>query len=339
VTEASVQNGREKRSVKISIFNHKGGVGKTTLTVNVAAALASMGKRILLVDSDPQCNLTAYLVEEDVVDDLLDHSDSPDGKTVWSAVKPVSDAIGDVRFVSPLERAPNTFLLPGDIRLSEFEQELSTLWSDCYQRKPKGFNGTTALSRLVEHVSVQNAIDFVFYDAGPNIGPLNRVVMLDCDYFIVPVACDLFSIRALKTLGFTLSKWINDWARISELAPVNTPILSAFPRFLGYVPQRFRVYGGDVARSYAKYLPQIERHIESDLVSVLRDVDVRLVETSGGRELGQVKDFATIAAASQSAGRPMKDVDAGNAIQREDAAQTFLDIARNIVARTTDEIV
>ena len=325
-----------KRSVKLAIFNHKGGVGKTTLTVNVAAALASLGKRILLVDSDPQCNLTAYLVEENVVDDLLDNSDSADGKTVWSAVKPVSEATGDVRFVPPLERPQNTFLLPGDIRLSEFEQELSTLWSDCFQRKPKGLNGTTALSRLVEHVSAQNAIDFVFYDAGPNIGPLNRVILLDCDYFIVPVACDLFSVRALKTLGFTLSKWITDWALISELSPVNAPFLSAFPRFLGYVPQRFRVYGGDVARGYAKYLPLIERHVDSDLVSVLRKINVGLAPETHGRMLGQVKDFATIAAASQSAGRPMKDVDAGTATQREDAAQTFLELAENIIARSAD---
>jgi hypothetical protein len=186
----------------------------------------------------------------------------------------------------------------------------------------------------VGHASERKAIDFVFYDAGPNIGPLNRVILLDCDYFIVPVACDLFSVRALKTLGITLSKWISDWALISELAPVNTPGLSAFPLFLGYVPQRFRVYGGDVARGYAKYLPQIEKHIESDLVSVLRNVDVGLVPKPG-RVLGQVKDFATIAAASQRAGRPMKDADAGTSIQRSEAAETFLEIARNIIEWTT----
>ena len=71
--------------VRITIYNHKGGVGKTTLTVNVAFALSSLGKSVLLVDSDPQCNLTSYLLSDDVVDDLLDHSNGQDGKTIWSS--------------------------------------------------------------------------------------------------------------------------------------------------------------------------------------------------------------------------------------------------------------
>ena len=74
---------------RISIFNHKGGVGKTTLTFNLAYQLAEMGKRVLLVDSDPQCNLTAYVIDPEVLDDLLDKADTEEGETVWSAVKPM----------------------------------------------------------------------------------------------------------------------------------------------------------------------------------------------------------------------------------------------------------
>jgi len=321
-------------ATRLAIFNHKGGVGKTTLTVNIAAALVSLGKRVLLVDSDPQCNLTAYLVEETVVDDLLDHSDADDGRTLWSAVKPVAEADGDVRFISPLE-TQSVFLLPGDVRLSEFEEELGSFWGDCFKRKEKGFRATTALSHLVDRVVHEQQIDFVFYDAGPNIGPLNRVLLLDCDFFIVPVACDLFSIRALKTLGLTLVKWISEWRTIEDLAPPTARTLSGHPRFLGYIPQRFRVYRGDVASGYAKYLPQIEKHIESDIVAVLNKLDPLLAPGSiGQREVGQVKDFATIAAASQIEGRPMKDViKAGTPEQRSDAAQSFLEIARTILDR------
>src|SRR5271169_3213461 len=116
------------RAKRVAIFNHKGGVGKTTLTLNVAAALTYLGKKVLLVDSDPQCNLTSYLLEDKIVDSLLDHSDGPDGETLWSAVKPIVEATGDVFKIRAKELSiDNLFLLPGDIRLSDFESELNQL--------------------------------------------------------------------------------------------------------------------------------------------------------------------------------------------------------------------
>jgi len=147
--------------------------------LNIAAAVASLGKQVLLVDSDPQCNLTSYLLEDSVVDNLLDHSDDPRGETLWSAVKPIVEATGDVLTIEPKElSAENLYLLPGDIRLSDFESELNQLWADCTQRKVKGFRGTSALSAVVNDVAKAFGIDFVFFDSGPNIGPLNRSILL-----------------------------------------------------------------------------------------------------------------------------------------------------------------
>jgi cellulose biosynthesis protein BcsQ len=135
------------KAKRLAIFNHKGGVGKTTLTYNLAVALADLGKRVLLVDSDPQCNLTSYIVDEEVINDLLDHSDTEEGQTVWSAILPVVEGMGNVRKIRPIGTShSNLHLVPGDVRLSEFESELTESWSQCLQRKVKGFRGTTALS-------------------------------------------------------------------------------------------------------------------------------------------------------------------------------------------------
>src|SRR5712692_4385696 len=110
---------------RLTIYNHKGGVGKTTLSINIGAALAERGLRVLLIDSDPQCNLTSYFLPDDVLDELLDKSDRGNGRTLWTALKPVVHGTGPVREVKPFDLVvDNLLLVPGDIRLSEFEQLL-----------------------------------------------------------------------------------------------------------------------------------------------------------------------------------------------------------------------
>lgn len=186
--------------VRIIIYNHKGGVGKTTLAVNIACALADLGKSVLLVDSDPQCNLTSYLLADDVVDSLLDHSDSPEGQTIWTAVKPLVDRMGEAQTIEP-QKIGGLALLPGDIRLFEYEEFLAEAWTDSFKQRLGGLRATASISNLVSKVNERSSFDFVFYDTGPNIGPLNRVLLLDSHFLIVPVACDLFSVRASACLA------------------------------------------------------------------------------------------------------------------------------------------
>ncbi len=323
-----------KKSIRLTLFNHKGGVGKTTLTVNLAFELAKMGKKVLLVDSDPQCNLTSYLIQADVVDKWLDESESASGKTIWSALRPVILSGKDIKSITPHERAKGVHLLPGDIRLSEYEINLHQSWIDCYQRKFRGFAETTALSTLVDKCANGLDADFVFFDVGPNIGPLNRAILLDCDYFIVPGACDYFSLRALKTLGHSIAKWIKDWDVISHLAPNDVPLLGGRPVYLGYVLQRFRMYGGDISSSYKAYSRQLDRHSYSDVATVLKEVDEGLAPGSlSSFKLGQIKDFATLANLGQKQGTAMADVTGGAQYLKDEAHLAFQEFAKRIISR------
>ncbi len=328
-------NQNRHKSARLTLYNHKGGVGKTTLVINIAAALGSLGKRVLLVDTDPQCNLTSYLVESDVVDNWLDNSDTDEGVTIWSALKPFIEGTGGVKNIKVSERLDNVFLLPGDIRLSEFEQELNQIWVECLQRKPRGFKGASAISEIVNNIATKEKIDYIFYDVGPNIGPLNRVILLDCDYFIVPAACDLFSVRALKTLGRSLYDWIKEWQIISLLAPDNTLLLPGKPEYIGYILQRFRMYSESIASQYAAYATKLEKSTYSDIVEVLRKIDKDLAKgTPSQHKLGQVKDFASLAPLSQTQGVPFFAVDGGSADQKAQAVEEFISIANKIISAT-----
>jgi cellulose biosynthesis protein BcsQ len=321
---------------RLAIFNHKGGVGKTTLTVNLAFALAEMGKKVLLIDSDPQCNITSYLFEDSVVDDLLDASDGSKGETIWSAVKPVVEGEGRWRDVGIYETAQKgLYLLPGDIRLSEFEIELSEYWSACVLKKKRGFVGMATLSSITSHYAEEYDLDFIFYDTGPNIGPLNRTILLGCDFFLVPGACDLFSVRALKTLGHSLVTWIEQWENIKQQAPPDAPLLQGKPKFVGYIPQGFRVYGQGMARWPSKYHARFKRELERHLLIPLKGISPKLIATSSSlSKLGEVKDFAHLVQKSQEQGLPLWRVDGGPAYQTAEALLAFRGMAQELISRT-----
>ena len=334
MTDPDASQQRHK-ALRLTLYNHKGGVGKTTLIINIAAALASLGKRVLLVDTDPQCNLTSYLVESEVVDQWLEESDSAQGATIWSALKPFMDSTGPLRTPKVFERLKNVFLLPGDIRLSEFEEDLNQIWVECLQRKPRGFRGASAISEIVNNISYNENIDYIFYDVGPNIGPLNRVVVLDCDHFIVPAACDLFSIRALKTLGKSLYSWISEWNVIVQLAPDNALLLPGRPKFIGYILQRFRMYGGKITGEFSSFVSRLEKAAHTDISIVLRKIDRELAKASlSHNKLGQVKDFSGLVPKSQLQGVPFFKVRGGNTTLKSDAKKEFTTIAKKIIAAT-----
>jgi len=320
--------------VRITIYNHKGGVGKTTLTVNIACALAELGKSALLVDSDPQCNLTSYLLSDDVVDDLLDRSDGPRGRTVWTAVKRVVERSGHVRTIEPLE-IRDIALLPGDIRLFECEEFLAEAWTDSFKRRLGGLRAIASISDLVSRVSQSRAFDFVFYDTGPNIGSLNRVLLLDSDFFIVPVACDLFSVRALGTLGETLKRWIVDARTIASLAPDGADLLRAAPRFLGYIPQRFKVYGQAMAGEPTSYLREIRRKVYERVGSVLHTIDPTLApDANTDPVVGQIRDFGSLVQTAQREGAPIWECSGTNQRHKNEAKREFRKIAQHIIDAT-----
>lgn len=114
-------------------------------------------------------------------------------------------------------------------------------------------------------------------------------------------------------------------------------LLPGRPRFRGYIPGGFEVYGGAVAQHHASFLSRIEREVDRRLVRPLRKLDPELARGSlHSFKLGQVKHFGALVPASQDEGLPLWDVSAGSPQQRQEARRAFASIAKKLVQRTCE---
>lgn len=326
---------------KIALFNHKGGVGKTTLTVNLADAFNDMGKTVLLVDADPQCNLTSFFIDEDALEKLLGDSDNEDSAdTLWSAIKPVVIGRGGVKHLPhwSVDKS-NIHLIPGDVLLSDYEEALPAAWTDSFARRTRGYDVTTAISQVVNQVAEAVDADIVMYDVGPNVGALNRAILIDCDYFITPVAADLFSLRALSTVGRSVGKWVTDWATIRGMASEESlaQLPRGLPHYLGYITSAYKVGRGSKASdAHTGWEKDIGPRVRYRVVDTLRRINPALA-TAGSNKLGGIRHYHSLAPEAQrhgvAIGKLRGLVNSGQNEHVDEAHEEFALLAQEIATR------
>lgn len=242
----------------ISIFNNKGGVGKTTLTFHLAHALADLGKRVLLIDLDPQCNLSIYCMEEDkiglmwsVEDDYIDdfqasrtkHGDSGLNKMLESIrsvhfiLKPIEDGVGELeKLPPPLKLKEGLHLIPGRLTLHLFESKVAERWSGIYTGDPLAIRTATSIRTLAREYSKIYEYDLVILDTSPSLGALNRNILSQADGFIIPGNPDLFSVYGIRNIGAAIRNWKKQFESVFNF--LSNSKRESFPpqfvKFLGF---------------------------------------------------------------------------------------------------------
>lgn len=294
----------------ISIFNNKGGVGKTTYIYHIAHLLAQQGKRVLLVDCDSQANLTAYcLRDEEIVSSWEEH-----GNSIYRGIELVYRGLGDVRAdLVPIQinsdEYPSLFLIPGDIRLSNFEDFLGDSWNSAKGGSEPSLRIQSAIHRLATSVAERYNIDAILYDLGPNLGALNRAILGASDYFITPIAPDLFSLKGTENLGQKLLTWRQGWRQCNEAAgELGISIPRGEPSFLGYVVQRHNIRNNEegMTRGWQIYGERIDSAVSENIVNVLQPLG-QVHEWADGYNLGQIPNLHSLIPYSLEARRPVFD--------------------------------
>jgi cellulose biosynthesis protein BcsQ len=291
------------------LFNNKGGVGKTTLTFNIAHMAARQGLRTMVLDYDPQCNLsTIFLSEERLID--LWESAGPAGRTVAACVDPVRRGKGEVVDPAPISVAENLWLLPGHLGLSRFEQTLAEEWPKTNASdNERALDVTTALDVLSNLAAAVVEADFVLLDVGPSLGALNRAALLSCDAVAFPMAPDLFSLQGLKNAGPTIREWRRDWHTVRSRHLQSRPQADLPPHDfqpIGYIVQQHLARVDRPVAGYARWAAQIPEVFHEH---ILEETGVSIQEFDQDPQcIGKLKHFASLVPIAQVARKPLFDL-------------------------------
>lgn len=298
---------------KIVFFNHKGGVSKTTSAFNIGWKLAQLGHKTLLVDADPQCNLSSLFLGNDF--DSYYSNDATRWNNIMDGVKPVFAGTPNpiIALDCPQHNMNNNlFLLPGHMNLSEYDPQLTfainapiTLTS--MQNLPGSFN------YLIDCISEKYEVEYAIIDLNPGLSTLNQVFFISSDAFIIPTNPDVFSEMAIRSLARILPQWMN-WKRhnIHNFNSSTYPLPSNTPMFIGDFIQRFNIRRGVAAAPYQPLINTIKTTVKTVLAPALEQVSMLFsVEQYSQAHipedfcLSEIKDFQALGQKSQETGIPV----------------------------------
>lgn len=162
----------------ISLINQKGGVGKTTTSINLSASLAILGKKILLIDLDPQCNATTGigLNKGDIEKSIYN---------VFNETETIENTIIKTKY-------KNLYVLPANINLAGIDIELE---------QTQNTQTTSKSERLKEHINkIKDNYDYIIIDCPPALGIITTNALTASDSVIIPVQCEYFALEGITQL-------------------------------------------------------------------------------------------------------------------------------------------
>ncbi|MBB2198599.1 ParA family protein [Gluconacetobacter sp. 1c LMG 22058] len=269
----------------LTIFNNKGGVGKTTLTYHLANAFAEIGRRVLLVDLDPQCNLTITALEMEEIhkiwepeDDYIEDFSASSGnlsemikttRSIHFILKPTEDGKDDlVNLPPPYTLGRNLSIIPGRLTLHRFEAKVSERWNSVYSGDPLAIRTITNIRSISHEYARRHGFDIIIFDTSPSLGALNKNILTLADAFLIPCTPDLFSVYGIRNIGQSLKEWRKQFETVYDV--ISSSKRNHFPdrfvKLIGYTIYNAKKYDGQsneykLAKAHNYYAQQIPRTI------------------------------------------------------------------------------
>lgn len=249
----------------ISVINYKGGVGKTTVTANLAGELAYRGKKVLLLDMDAQASLTFSFVTPDYWDNNLKET-----KTIKNWFDCISEGISTTP-LSDLITHPskiNDFLIrkgtggivdliSSHLGLINVDLELATLLggANMTQTKKNYIKVHGKLRSEIQSVASEE-YDVVLIDCPPNFNIVTKNALIASDKILIPAKPDYLSTLGIDYLHRSVKDLIKEF---NEYAALDSETKKVSPEFLGVVFTMIQMYGGEPISAQRQYIAQTTR--------------------------------------------------------------------------------
>ena len=212
---------RPKRCRIITIANQKGGVGKTTTAVNLAASLSQHGNRVLVVDLDPQGNASTAL-------DVEHHVERDSVYQVLIEELPIKDII------DPVEGMPGLFCAPATIALAGAEIELVSMVA----REAR-------LGKAINDLEISD-YDYVLIDCPPSLGLLTVNALVAAEEVLIPIQCEYYALEGLEQLLRTVELVRNHLNKTLRISTILLTMYDGRTRLASQVAEDVRSHFGEV---------------------------------------------------------------------------------------------
>lgn len=220
-------------AIVIGVVNQKGGVGKTTTTTNLGAALALLNKRVLLVDIDAQSNLTTHL-GYGAREDVEEPSDRPTTTPEWTMYEVLKNAKRPQDVI--LSRSKNLDLIPSSLLLSAADLELGGV-----------VGRELLLKRALEKTKEQ--YDFILIDCPPTLGLLSLNALAAVDKVVIPVQSEYLALHGVRQLLDTIDQVRNVYNPALIVGGVLICLHDSRKRLARAVSDTIRAYFGQLVFS------------------------------------------------------------------------------------------
>lgn len=299
------------RTKKLLFANNKGGVGKTTLAFNCAMSFAQHGYKTVLVDLDPQCNLSRLALGDEYYEKTLFSSADKD---IYDVLRGITEGGGDIDLGVPYIPVSNSdgnlSLLKGSVNLSLYENLLVTAYGQAASGQQIGYFQTSAIDRFLRERGLNDEVDIFVIDTSPSLSLLNQIIFLGMDYFVVPMMPDAFSVQGIENLGKMFEKWKQNWKVTGKALSGNTEskfVLSGDGLFVGYIVNAYNVYGKKPIKDHRRWIEEIPTKVKENLSE--KHGRNGLVEKSWKSPLAEIQDYGRIPAKCQEVGVAIFDLD------------------------------